>query len=124
MSKQILLIDDDALVLKTISGLLSRKNYEVICAKDGAAARKFVREKDLNLIICDIRMPNEDGIALMKAIKEIMQKELQKEIPFMFITGYAHEEAPIDAIKLGVKDYLLKPFDMEEVLASVEKNIS
>lgn len=124
MRKKILVIDDDALVLKSLQNLLTRENYEVECVKSGGEAEAGLRQKSPDLIICDIRMPGQDGISVIKNLKSICQSELKKEIPFLFITGYASEEAPIDALKLGAKDYLLKPFDLDELVNSVRKNIS
>jgi len=123
MKKRILLIDDDALVLKTLEKLFARADYETRSAKDGNEAETTLRAEPFDLIICDVRMPGKDGISVMKGLKEICQKELKKDIPCIFITGYASEETPIDAIKLGARDYILKPFDLDELLSSVKRNI-
>jgi len=123
MKKRILVIDDDALVLKTLENLLTRQGYEVESAKDGPEAETKLKAKGANLIICDIRMPGEDGVHVIQSLKQICREEIKSEIPFMFITGYASEEAPIDAIKLGAKDYLLKPFDLHELMTSVKRHI-
>jgi two-component system response regulator AtoC len=64
-------------------------------------------------------MPGQDGIELLKKIRAN-----GIETPFVFITGYASENAPIDAIKLGARDYLLKPFNLDELLESVKKYIA
>jgi len=123
MKKKILLVDDDALVLKSISNLLSRVGYEVVCAKDCESAEREFTKNKIDLVICDIRMPGSDGVVVVKKLKEMTQNKKGSETPFIFITGYASEEAPIDAIKLGVKDYILKPFDLDELLTSVKKNL-
>lgn len=123
MSKKILVIDDDPLVLKTLKVFLSRSHYEVTTVKNGQEARTQIHNGEFNLIMCDIRMPDENGIQVMTALKQI-NEELERPTPFFFITGYAHEEAPIEAIKLGTCDYILKPFDLEELSESVKKHIS
>lgn len=123
MRKKILVIDDDALVLKSLENLLSREGYKVECARNGVEAKEKLRSSPAHLIICDIRMPDEDGIHVIQNLKRICQEEIKSELPFMFITGYASEEAPIDAIKLGAKDYILKPFDLNELVASVRHHI-
>lgn len=124
MKKKILIIDDDPLVLKTLQNLFIHSGYETECVKNGnEAIAKLKSNTEFNLVISDIRMPGKDGIAVINEIKKICKEQLRKELPFLFITGYASEEAPIDAIKLGAKDYLLKPFDLDELLASVKKNI-
>ena len=123
MKKKILLVDDDSLVLKSVSNLLTRQGYDVDCAKDGEEAEQKLRTNSVNLIICDIRMPKRDGISVIKNLKHICHEQKKAEVPFIFITAYASEDAPIDALKLGAKDYLLKPFDIDELLKSVNENI-
>ena len=78
---------------------------------------------DSDLIICDIRMPETDGIELIKQVKATRKGEDKPDIPVIFITGYASEDAPIEAIKLGAKDYILKPFDLDRLLESVKENL-
>ena len=124
MKKKILVIDDDALVLKSVRNLLTNEGYEVECAKNSEEAELMIRRFPFNLIVCDIRMPGKDGISAMKDLKHLCQTEFKLDIPFILITGYASEEAPIDAIKLGAKDYLLKPFDLNELSESVRKHIA
>ncbi|PIQ86085.1 MAG: hypothetical protein COV74_06135 [Candidatus Omnitrophica bacterium CG11_big_fil_rev_8_21_14_0_20_45_26] len=123
MTKNILVIDDDVLVLRSVRNLLERQGFKVLAASSGDEAKNLILSNDINLIISDIRMPGQDGIALIGEIKQLIQQREMMEIPFVFITGYASEDAPIEAIKLGAKDYLLKPFDLDELLAAVRKNI-
>jgi len=118
MKKKILIVDDDSLVLKTLQNLLSRHNYEVHCAKSSEDALRQVESGNFNLIVSDVRMPEQDGIELLKKIRAN-----GLGTPFVFITGYASENTPIDAIKLGAKDYILKPFNLDELLESVKKYI-
>jgi len=123
MPKRILIIDDDVLVLKTAKRVLEQNGFLVEIAKSGEAGIEKIKTDQFNLIICDVRMPEMDGIMTLKRIKtEMCQKA--KDIPVIFITGYASEETPIDAIKLGAKDYILKPFDLDELLSSVKKHLS
>ena len=122
MRNKILLIDDDVLVLKTLEKVLARQGYEVLAVSDGDDACKALKGKKINLIISDIRMPRLSGIDTMRKIRNDDQTEI-KQTPIILITGYASEEAPIDAVKLGAKDYLLKPFDLDELIKSVQKNI-
>ncbi len=124
MTKKILVVDDDALVLKTVKNLLVRESYEIECAKNGDEAAAFCETDRFNLIICDIRMPGQDGLSVVKNLKNICLQKKQYEPPCIFITGYASEDAPIDAIKLGARDYLLKPFDLNELIQSVRKHIA
>ena len=121
--RKILVIDDDRLVLKSLANLLKQQGYDVVCASDGPEAESLLRKAPPNLIVCDIRMPRQDGVTVIRNLKRISREETGVEIPFIFITGYASEEAPIDAVKLGAKDYLLKPFDLDEFLKSVGEHV-
>lgn len=119
MSKKILVIDDDVLVLKSLKNLLARASYEVKCVKSGEEAEVELENEKYDLIISDVRMPKHDGVAVIKKLKEVSRIRYGVEVPFIFITGYASEDVPIEAVKLGAKDYILKPFDLEEILKSV-----
>ena len=114
--------DDDPLVLKSVQNLLQRQGYELACAKSAEDAEAHLESNTPNLIICDIRMPRVDGISFLQRLKAKSPQEGASEIPVIFVTGYASEEAPIDALKLGAKDYILKPFDLDDLLESVKKH--
>ena len=124
MPKSILVIDDDVLVLKTVKKLLDREGYLVEAAKDASEGFEKVKKQEFNLIVCDVRMPSVDGIELIEQVKNFRKSENKPAIPFVFITGYASEEAPIKALKLGAKDYILKPFDIDKLLESVKNNLA
>ena len=123
MPKKILVIDDDPLVLRTLTHLLERNGYSLETAKNGVEGIKKTENDRFDLIICDIRMPEVDGIAAIRKIKENATVGKGSECPVIFVTGYASEEAPIEAIKLSAKDYLLKPFDLDELITSVKSQI-
>jgi DNA-binding response OmpR family regulator len=124
MGNKILVIDDDPLVLKTLIKLLTHQGYSVESAKNCREAESHVERAPADLIICDIRMPEHDGIEVISRLKETAKRHGQDDLPFLFITGYASEDAPISAIKLGARDYILKPFDLDELLASVRQHIT
>ncbi len=118
MNKSILLVDDDVLVLKTLKKLLETNQYSIEVAKNGNEAyEKFVAQK-FDLVICDIRMPGVNGIDFVKKLRE-RDREKNRVTPVIFITGYADERAPIEANKLAAVDYILKPFDIDQLVGSV-----
>ena len=123
MDEKILVIDDDVLVLKTLRKLLEREQYIIESAQTAQEGIEKGMTLDVDLILCDIRIPEADGIEIINQIKEHRKKENKPDIPVIFITGYASEDAPIDAIKLGAKDYILKPFDLDKLLQSVRDNL-
>jgi len=121
--KTILVIDDEELVIKSVEKLLRREGYKVIICRQGIEAIEIVKKQDVNLIVCDIRMPNLSGIETIKAIRDLTRQRSQQQIPEILITGYADREADEEAEKLEVSDYLYKPFDLRDFLSSIKKNI-
>ncbi len=114
----ILVVDDDDLMLRTVSRLLTRNGYKTDTANNGYKAIDMAKEKFYDFVISDIRMPGINGIDTLTKIKEI-----SPETRGIIITGYASEETPVKAIKLGVDDYILKPFELEAFMHSVNKNV-
>lgn len=124
MAKRILVIDDDPLVLKTITKLLQSREYQVTGCKSGFEALSAFKNTDFDLIVSDIRMADQDGIQTIKKIRDIETAREKPNTPVIMISGYASEEAPVEAIKAGVQDYFLKPFDTEKLIHSIDLNIS
>ncbi len=124
MTKNILVIDDEKLVAKSIQKLLHEKGYNVVVAEDGLTALEKVKETDFDLIISDIRMGGMDGIETMKNIRGYLSQKGKKSIPEVVITGYADEDSYIAATKLEVADYVYKPFDNEVFLKIIQSNIT
>lgn len=120
---KILLIDDDPLVAKTLKKLLERAGYRVTSATSAKEGIALAGASDFNLVISDIRMPGQSGIVAVQKIKEAYEA---KGVPcgFMFITGYAEEDSPAHAIRLGVNKFLFKPFDNEAFLTAVREELA
>jgi 3-oxoacyl-[acyl-carrier-protein] synthase II len=123
VKKTILLIDDDPLVLKSITNLLQSKGYEVYGCKSGLEGAKVFEGRKVDLVVSDIRMKDPDGIATVKGLREIERRKELSPIPVIMMTGYASEDAPVHAIKLGIRDYFLKPFDTKELLESIASHL-
>lgn len=120
---RILLIDDEELVLKSIEKFLKREGYEVVCVNNGEEAIKKVGELDFDLMVTDIRMPKLNGIEIIERIREVLRNKGKKRIPEICITGYADNELSQKAEKLGVVEYLYKPFDLRDFLNCIKKNL-
>jgi len=121
MKEKILVVDDERILLETLGRLLSKEGYQVTTTDNSYDALDMVKKEFFDLIILDIRMPDMDGISLLKEIRKI-QTEGEKSM-VIIITGYASEDVPIKAIKLGVDDYIMKPFELDDFLYSVNRNI-
>lgn len=123
MGKPILLIDDDELVLQSLSILLTSRGYAVEKARNGFEALEKAQIYEFGLLISDIRMPGMDGIEVIQRIREINKERKQKLVPEILITGYADENAYLRALKLNVTEYLYKPFDINLLLETVRKRL-
>ncbi|MFA6601051.1 MAG: beta-ketoacyl-ACP synthase II [Candidatus Omnitrophota bacterium] len=122
MKTPILLIEDDELVLKTIQRLLAAKGYQVDIARNAIEALSRVAVADFDLVISDIRMPGENGIVAVEKIKHVFA-ERRVVCGFIFISGYAEEDTPAHAIRLGVDKFIHKPFDNEHFLKAIEDEL-
>ncbi|MCK5581037.1 MAG: diguanylate cyclase [Candidatus Omnitrophica bacterium] len=118
----ILVVDDDHDFRKTIVRVLKKNGYDINQAEDGLQAVELIKSKSFALIISDVRLPGLDGIGVMSSLIEKIQKtgDITKT---MIITGYSDKDVPIRAIKLGVDDFLHKPFTIEVLRDTVEKLI-
>lgn len=126
--KDVLIIDDEILVTKTLGNILKKEaSLNIVIANSGLIALEKIKEikneknKEFDLIICDIRMPELDGIETIKKMKKIIADAHGKESPVIFMTGYEGERTQQEAKSLGYVDYLYKPFDIEDFLSSVRK---
>lgn len=123
MSKKILVIDDEELVTESLKKLLKKSGYEVEIARNGIKALEKIKESDFDLIISDIRMPDMDGVEVIKQIREHLRLAGKAPVLEILITGYANEESMDQAQKLKVADYLYKPFNIHDFLQIVKKNL-
>jgi len=121
MAKKILVIDDEELIIKSLSRLLEKNGYEVFIVKNGQDAFDMVEEEDFDLILADIRMPGMNGVEIIEKIKKEKSIKGQKQMPIIFITGYADEVIEKKARVLSPVGYLYKPFDNEKLLNAIKK---
>lgn len=119
MAKNILIIDDDRLVVKSLARLLETEGYLVGTAENAKEALVLVEQKNFDLIISDIRMPGINGIEMVSVLNNNLKNKQKDNIPVIFITGYTDEAKFNEAKNLGVADFLYKPFDKETFLQAV-----
>ena len=114
----ILILEDDitfSLMLKT---WLGRKGFEVSSVSSVSDARSRIEDASFDLILSDLRLPDGDGIDLLKWIKEN-----NFVIPLIMMTSYAEIQTAVQAIKLGASDYIAKPLNPEELLGKIKEVI-
>jgi len=116
---KIYLIDDDEIHLTTAE-LYLQSEYEVHKAKSGQEALDYIKNNKFipNIILLDIVMPNMTGWDVYKKLREI---DFLKNVPIAFVTSMAEEEEKKKAFRMGVADYILKPFNMTELTGRVKE---
>lgn len=124
MAKNILVIDDEGLVTKTLQKLFKREGFNAVVAGSGQEAIEQCKNCDFDLIVSDIRMPVQDGIETIKQIRELLKVSGKKPVPEILITGYTDENSYKNALDLKVADYIYKPFDTKELIDSIRRNLN
>ena len=113
----ILLVDDEASFVETLSKRLDKRNLKVLTTFSGSEALELLgKNRTLDVVILDVKMPDMDGIETLGKIK--------KDFPLtevIMLTGHATVETAIEGMKLGAFDYLMKPCDIEKLVLKVEE---
>jgi nitrogen regulation protein NR(I) len=115
---EILVVDDDPQLRKSFERILSSQGYVVKTAPTAEAAIEIVRQNVPDLVIMDVRLPGMNGLEGFEEIKKIEPK-----LPVIIMTAYGTTETAIEATKRGAFDYILKPFDIPEMLKMIEQAI-
>lgn len=113
--KCILAVDDNALVLMRVTSTLSN-DYEVVTVNSGVRALRYLKQEKPDLILMDIRMAQKDGI---ETLREIRMMDDREDIPVIMLTGVEDKEYVLESAKLGICDYILKPFQSEELMKRI-----
>ncbi|MBU0503601.1 MAG: response regulator [Candidatus Omnitrophota bacterium] len=121
MAKRILIVDDEAMITKSLKKLLAKEGFAPTIVSSGNEALDQIKTNDFDLLILDIRMPQMDGIETITAIRQYMAVEGKDPIPEIVITGYADENKYKCAVDLKVSAYIYKPFDTNEFLDTIKK---
>jgi len=115
---RILLIDDEKAILDLLSVIFKKMGYQVETSLSAARALKLFEKEDFDLIISDIKMPEISGMQILKSVKKT-----NPDVPFIIITAYGTIKQAVEALKAGAMDYIVKPFDVEELKIIVEKGL-
>lgn len=116
MIPRILVVDDDAGVRYTLHEILVSAHFEVVEADSGLAALAQVRQGHFDLVITDLRMPGMDGLTLLRELQR-----LPRPPRVIVVTAHGSERTAVEAMKAGAYDYFHKPFEVEDLLAVVER---
>lgn len=110
----ILIIDDEKAIRKTLSEILSYEGYKIDEAGDGEEGLKKFKEKSYDVVLCDIKMPKLDGIEFLDKAREA-----NPDVPVIMISGHGTIETAVEAVKKGAYDYISKPPDLNRLLITI-----
>lgn len=111
--EHILVVDDDKALLQVLELTLSEHGYEVSCATSGLQALRLIFQRQPDLVILDIGIPEINGWDVCQRIREM------SDIPILILTAYCEQESRIKGLTLGADDYVVKPFDIPELLLRI-----
>ena len=120
MAKTVMIIDDSSTLRQVVKVTLDKAGYETVEAVDGLDALEQLKDNRMNLIICDVNMPNMDGISF---VKELKKDPDNKFTPVLMLTTESQVKKIQEARIAGAKAWIIKPFKPEQVLSAIEKLI-
>jgi two-component system response regulator MprA len=112
MSGRILIADDDRAIRESLSRALTLEGYEVVQAHDGAVALQLIQERQPDVAVLDVMMPNLDGLTVCRVLRAERNR-----IPVLMLTARTETPDRVAGLDAGADDYLPKPFDLDELLA-------
>jgi DNA-binding NtrC family response regulator len=110
----LLVVDDDEYIRDSFSKLIALRGYSPYTAANGKEAIAILKKSTIDVVITDVRMPEMDGMQLLKKVKEKFP-----DIDVIVITGYGSVDSAVEAMRQGATDYILKPFSLDEILLKV-----
>lgn len=114
--KKLLIVDDEENMRHMLQAMLKRSSYEVVCAENGVNATEIVTNEEFDFILCDVRMPDMDGLEFLNHNKSTLQNTT-----VIMMSAYGSIDLAIDAMKMGAYDFISKPFKTDEVLLALKK---
>lgn len=115
-----MLVEDEAQQRDALAMLFEAEGYQVLAAESAEAGVAQIENTIPDMIVTDVKLPGMDGFTFFDRIRE---QSSCKHVPFIFITGYNDPQAIESAKRLGAKDYITKPYDLENLIALVKKHL-
>jgi len=120
MGRTIMIVDDSPSIRQVVSMSLTKAGYEVLEAEDGQDALNKLENQKVNLIICDVNMPNMDGLTFLKSLKQLQN---HKFTPVIMLTTESQQSLKMEGKMAGAKAWMVKPFKPEQMLEAISKLI-
>ena len=114
----ILIVDDERSILELLSVILKKEGYAVLVNPGTPSIYEDIEQKEFDLVISDIKMPQVDGMEVLRRVKAE-----KPTVPVIMITAYASVKQAVEALRLGAMDYIMKPFDIEEIKVLVANGL-
>src|SRR4030067_1641578 len=114
---RILVVDDEESMGKFMQIMLQKEGYEVTPALSGSEALKIIKQKEYDLVIADLMMPEMNGLKLLSEVKQY-----DSQIDFIVMTAFASVDTAIEAMKSGALDYVTKPFKVDEIKLAIARS--
>jgi DNA-binding response OmpR family regulator len=114
MEAHILVVDDDAAIRELVREYLSEHEYQVSVAESGGEMDKILAVGHVDLVILDLKLPDEDGLAIARRLRESL------DLPIIILTGRKEEADRVMGLELGADDYVTKPFSQRELMARIK----
>ncbi len=118
MSERILTVDDSASMRQMVAFTLQSSGYEVVEAEDGLAGLAAAQREKFRLVLCDVNMPNMDGIALVKALRQLPD---YRYTPLLMLTTESGQDRKLEGKQAGATGWLVKPFNPEQLIATIQR---
>lgn len=116
--KKVLIVDEESLVNRFLESRLKREGFSVVFATDGQQALILIQDQKFDLILVDLMIPNVAGREL---IMEIQRNPLNSQTPIIVLTSLSSDELIVDVLASGVKDYIMKPFSVNVIVAKLKQ---
>jgi len=116
---KVLVVDDEADMLRACRKILESKSYEVLTATDGPPALELLQQEPVDVMVLDLRLPSMDGLAVMREARR-----LKPDLAILMITAYATLDTAMQAVREGAFDFIPKPFSMEQFEIAVERSVN
>ncbi len=118
-SLKILIVDDEVDLSTTLVERLGIRGFDAVAVETGAQALEQVRTNTFDVIVLDIKLKGEDGVDVMKQIKQI-----KENLPVILLTGHMSREANEEGLKAGAIDYIIKPIDIEDLVRKLREAVA
>lgn len=119
MSKKILVIEDNPMVVKSLEFKLKKDGYTVVLAEDGRVAMQLLKDQEFDLVLTDLMLPFVNGNEIIEHIKNVNQ-----EVPIIVLSTSTQEDIITDAFEMGVDDFITKPFSPSELSLRVKRTLT